>query len=372
MSPNVEIGRLLRAYEALTNWRACALILSAAVFGILIAVAGWRTETTWVTVIATLIGLLVWIAGTSGAGVLLMDQAREIEPRGVLDATVFGLICFFKQLGVFLGFALLLFGIVIVAALIFFVSKIPGLGPPFFAIAFPLIAAVFGMAILGILFVGIPMALPALWEGRSLSEAFAIVFAVARRRLGLAVTCSVFVGLVSVAIGVLTWAIFISGIVAASLVAAPVLAIRLSDIQQISPDSVLSSFSGGFGHVAAFGIDVVFMVVITLVLIAQVTVMGVNLVYLLVSEGLDTDAERGAIDGISRVRQKAEEMARRAQEAGNRAREAADQARQRAARPSPHTHEASGTTGITQHCPRCRADIGAGDGFCGACGFKLN
>jgi hypothetical protein len=91
----------------------------------------------------------------------------------------------------------------------------------------------------------------------------------------------------------------------------------------------------------------------------QVQLMGINLVYLNVSEGVDVaDAESILKEHLDQAKAKAEMARQRALEVAERARQAA----QRSAVPA----SAAGL-----RCPQCKGPIMADDLFCGSCGCKL-
>lgn len=366
-SRDLHFGRLMRAYEALASWRACALTISGLAAFILILAAGLGTKNVWIAVLASIPALGALLAGVSGAGVLLMDLARNIPPRAMLDAAVFGLLTVLKVLVVLLGFLALTVGIAITVALAFLIGKIPGVGPLLFSIVFPPAALILGVTLMGLVLVGFPMMLPALWEGRSIAEAFAVMVAIARQRLVLAIHCMFIVGILSAITATVTSSILLTGIVSAGLIAAPIVSVPFFDMPRMGFDA-LDHMSG---HLLAFGLDVLIMIGITLVLIGQVSIMGLNLVYLTVSEALDSSEERYAIDGLARAKKKAEDVARHAQDAALRAKELAEQARQGSNASRAEVSGGAAADAGPSKCPGCNAQIGPTDVFCGECGFKL-
>ncbi len=67
----------------------------------------------------------------SGVGILLMDKAKNIAPRSMMDAFLAGLWCIPKFLGFYVVVALVLVALAVVGAIGYFLAKIPGIGPLF-------------------------------------------------------------------------------------------------------------------------------------------------------------------------------------------------------------------------------------------------
>jgi hypothetical protein len=91
--------------------------------------------------------LTALIAGTglSAAGIMVLDRARIAAPRSTSDALLFGLICFLKAcvVALVIFIAALLFGLA--AALVYFLCKIPVVGPIVLFIAHPLLVVAAGL-----------------------------------------------------------------------------------------------------------------------------------------------------------------------------------------------------------------------------------
>jgi hypothetical protein len=91
----------------------------------------------------------------------------------------------------------------------------------------------------------------------------------------------------------------------------------------------------------------------------QVHLMGINLVFLGVSEGVDAaGTERMLMEQLDQARSKADEAKQRAMVAAERARQAAHQAR---------TSAPEGGA----RCPSCQSATAPEDSFCENCGYKL-
>ena len=166
----VSFAPLLRASEGLTQWRPMALgFLTWVVVALLLAVGGFLSSSLGGAAgggLMGLFGLLAMIliaAGMSGAGILLMDKAKNIAPRSMLDAFLAGLWCIPKFLGFYVVVALVLVALAVVGAIGYFLAKIPGIGPLFFFVLHPVLVIVAAAVLTSLLWVGFPLFTPAGW-----------------------------------------------------------------------------------------------------------------------------------------------------------------------------------------------------------------
>ena len=377
--PELHFSRLVRAAEGLTQWRALlasilTFLLAAIIGGLgsyMAMKSGGGGGSLFMVGLTGLVEFIVFATGLSAVGVMLMDRAKMIPVRSMVDAFVYGLLCLPK----FIGFALCLLALMVVAGIVaalgYFVCKIPGVGPVLLVIAHPIFVFALAAILAALAWVAIPLFAPAVWEGRSFGESLSVLHAVAKSRLFPVVTTFVmlyvFVAIVS---GVVMSALFPSWLSMTS-VAASVLG---PDFH--SPESFASVWmqvgslfmggggagNGGTGHLVAGMIATLIIFGLAGALIAQVLIMGVNLVYLIAVEGLDLAASRSAIEGgLAQVKQKAAEAQERARQAADRARATA----QAAAAPPAQAAAAS------LNCPKCRAVVKPDDPFCSECGYKL-
>ena len=203
----------------------------------------------------------------------------------------------------------------IVLAILFFLCKVPGLGPALFTIMFPLAVVVAGVTVAG-LFLCLLMASVALYGGATLGRAMAQSFAILRSRLVESLVLLGVVMLLSLVVNVMVFGVLFVGFLPTAALSASIIGVR-------DFGSVTAVFSGGFGgggsgHLIAgmIGTGVLWALAVTLV--TQVAVLGIILVYLRVSEGLDTSAAESA------MMQRLDEARRKAADMGQRAKEAAD------------------------------------------------
>ena len=135
---------------------------------------------------------------------------------------------------------------------------------------------------------------------------------------------------------------------------------------------------GGYAMAGSIGGGVLWAVAATLV--SQVWLLGLNLVYLRVSEGLDAQGtEQALAHGLAEARRRSVEMGQKAREAAERAR---GQVRPHAGPSAAATPTAAPAAAaptviippaapLAMACPSCRATVTTDDLFCGACGHRL-
>ena len=322
--PPLAFGSVLQAIGGLRNRRALLALLGCLIVGVIVAMLAGRLG----GVGALLGALIMFIAagtGINAAGVLLMDQARGTPLRGLVDALVYGLMCIPKL--IVLGLALLLVAIAvfIVIAIVFLVCKIPVLGPILFVVAFPLAVVVAGMTLCG-LFLCMLLALPAIWEGLTVMRAIAQTLTIARTRLVEALLLLAVVWFLCLFVGLVVFGILGSGLIptlgmSASILGGGGLGGMESMFAMMQGYGGYGAFGGGGGGYAiagAIGGGVLWALSSTL--IWQVFLLGLNLVYLRMTEGLDsTAAEAALLRGLDDAKRRTAELGERAKAAANRA-----------------------------------------------------
>jgi NH3-dependent NAD+ synthetase len=111
-------------------------------------------------------------------------------------------------------------------------------------------------------------------------------------------------------------------------------------------------------------LDTAVLVMLCIATALQVQLMGINLVYLGISEGIDTaEAERMLKRQLDQAKAKADEAKQRALIAAERAKAAAQQARSASTPTLPPT--------AVNECPNCKSSISPEDAFCENCGHRL-
>ncbi|MFO1293204.1 MAG: zinc ribbon domain-containing protein [Rubrivivax sp.] len=391
------LSSMFQAIAGLRNTRAAVAMLgcfvAAVLFaGLMAAVFGRYSVAAYL--LGGLVALVLAYTGLNAAGVLLMDQARGQPLRATLDALVYGLVCIPKVIVLAIVIALATLGLYLVIAVLLFLCKIPWLGPVLFAVVFPLAVIVAGLTAFG-LFYAFALSICAVWDGASISGAIAKAAAILRARLVETVALSLIVGLLGSFVGAFVSGVLLFGFFPASALSATI----LGGYDTGGMGSILAgmgSMMGGYAIAGAVGAGVLWALAATLVL--QVGVLGINLIYLRVSEGLDATATEQAIKArLDDARRKAGEVAQKAKdaakEAGERARAQAEQAAAKRAASTPQQPPAAPQQAAPQPaspqqaspqlaappravapaaaCPKCAEPISADDLFCGNCGHKL-
>jgi hypothetical protein len=442
-TPPGTLGRLSRdafstlfqAIDGLRNRRALIAMLGCLVAGVLVAGVFSLAAARLGVFVGFLGGLLLFVAAATGinaAGVLLMDQARGVPPRPLIDAVVYGLMCIPKF--IVLGLALLLVAIAVflVLAIVYGLCKLPVLGPVLFVVAFPLSVVVSGVTLCG-LAVCMLLALPAIWEGATITRAIAQTLAITRSRLVEALMLLVVAGLFAGLVGFIVFSVLFSGMMPAIALSAAIIGgddlyamlglMREGAVDLGVGDPYGAAAAGGYAIAAGIGAGLLWALAGSLV--SLVYLLGLNLVYRRVTEGLDVGAAETELQArFDSAKRQAADLGQRAKDAAERAREQARQSaaaaqasanaaaaamsRPRAAEAAPDAATAPTAAPIAPPnaartaapvttpqgpatmptprdlppgsttpavaavltCPQCLSAIGKDDVFCGVCGFR--
>jgi len=352
---NAKHGDLLRALDGLTNWRAIVLLIGTGLLAAFLFGLGTATGSSVVIGVVGLLSALVWLFGICAAGVVLMDVARGLEPPAIITAFFVGAASFVKVLAIS-GMALLAIAVYwLVWALVFFLCKIPGLGVVLFAISFPVAIIVTALVTIGIM-AALGLAFPAVWEGHSIMAAIARLVAIACKR-----PVEVIVNFLLLGVLVAFVSAVIFGILSVSLLQVGAVVAGVMDFHVMDLSSLFGGFSmggGGSGYLTAafFAGAVIFGVAAAAVF--SVYLMGVNIIYLKLSDGLDSSsAEAMLSDGLAQAKKKAEEVHERAKQHAQQAQE---------------QRQAAAATAAKKTCSACGATLTSVDTFCGECGQKVS
>ncbi|HEY2561998.1 MAG TPA: zinc ribbon domain-containing protein [Caldimonas sp.] len=315
--PAHAFASLLQAVTGLRNVRAVVAMLGCMFVGVI--VAGLLLAMTGrLGFLAGLLASIVWIVaigtGVNAAGLLQMDHARGISPRSTADALVYGLMCIPKLIVLGLAFFAVEVAIIIAVALLMLICKIPFLGPLLFVGVFPLSVVVIGVTIVG-LFICMVLSLPAIWQGASITRALAQTLAIVRSRLVEAVLLLVLLAFVCFAVGLIVF-----GVLAAGLVPTLGMSVSIVGFGGFGMESLMAMSQGGGGggggHAVAGAIGGALLWAVAASLVGQVYLLGLSLVYLRVTEGLDLTASeeslRAAFDDARRRTAELGEKARQA------------------------------------------------------------
>lgn len=339
---NIQFSALARAGEGLTQWRPLAMgFITLVACGLLVFVSQALARGMGGFAGVLLFGLLmlatavVFFSGVSAVGVMLMDKAQGIAVRGFADAAYACLLCVPKFLGLALLALVATLVFYLVAAIIYFVCKIPVLGAVLAFVAHPVLIIAASALIVAWVCVVAPMFAPAVWSGLPFKAALASVIGIARNRLVevvlmqivlyvilMVITGLLFMGLLPASISLTAMGTGIAGGGAGGM--------GLEGLMYMGPRAL--SHMGMSGAVIGLwlGVGVLFCVIFAL--LGQVAVMGQNLVYLQASASIDSTGEEQALDGVwSDVRKRAEEAKERAKAAAERAKQVAAQKAQEVA-----------------------------------------
>jgi len=307
---------LLQAVSGLRNRRAVVAMLGCTFVGVLVAGLLFAMTPT-LGFLAGLLAAIVWFVaigtGLNAAGLLQMDHARGISPRSTADALVYGLMCIPKLIVLALAFLAVEIAVFIVIAILLLICKIPFLGPLLFTVVFPLSVVIAGVTIVG-LFICLVLSLPAIWQGASISRALAQTLAIVRGRLVETVLLLVLVGFIGFAVGFVVF-----GVLAAGL--GPTLGMSLSIVGfgGLGMEAIAAMSQGGGGHAIAGVIGGALLWAIAASLVGQVYLLGLSIVYLRVTEGLDlTSAEEAFRATLDDAKRRTAELGERARQATHR------------------------------------------------------
>jgi hypothetical protein len=246
-----------------------------------------------------------------------MDHARGISPRSTADALVYGLMCIPKLIVLALAFIAVEIAVFVVIALLLVLCRIPFLGPLLFTVVFPVSVVVAGVTIVG-LFICLVLSLAAIWQGASISRALAQTFAIVRARLVEAVLLLVLVGFLGFAVGFVVF-----GVLAAGLMPTLGMSLSIVGFGGLGMESIAAMSQGGGGHAIAGVIGGALLWAIAASVVGQVYLLGLSIVYLRVTEGLDlTSAEEALRTTLSDARRRTAELGEKARQATQRGGEA--------------------------------------------------
>lgn len=384
-TPSTPIGGLspdafasvFQAINGLRNRRALIAMVGCLFAGLLLFGLFAFLAARLGAFIGLLGGLCLFIAGATGinaAGVLLLEQAKGVPSRSLMDAIVHGLMCIPKFILLGLALFAVALAVFVAIAIVYLVCKIPVLGPILFVLVFPLSVVVCGLTLCG-LFLCMALALPAIWEGATITRAITQALAIARSRLVESMLLMAAVWVLSVLVGVIVFGVLFAGLMpsvgmTAAILGGEGLGSMMGMMRHRGEFGGMdgSVATGGSGYAMAAGIGGGLLWALAGSLLSLVNLLGLNLVYLRVTEGLD-DAKRRAA-GLG---QKATEAAAPAA-ARPHAPPAFSPAPPAAQPPKPREPPSDATIPAMRKllsCPQCASVVGREDVYCGVCGHRL-
>ena len=370
----IRFATLARAAEGLTQWRPLLLcFLTLLLTGALIAGAAWMLVKAgfFMYLIFMLAAVVALLAGSSGVGIMLMDKARNEPVRSFSAAASAGLLCLPKFLLVGLAIFVATLAYYLLAAVIYFICKIPVLGGILAFVAHPILVLVAAALLIAMIWVVGPLMGPALWSGLSVKAALANVLSIARKRLVEVVLMEV---VLYVILGLVCFMLF-AGLVPATVsltgMAMSITGDAGSMAGMFMGGGYGRGYGGGFNPMGMMGggstgliagLGVLYCVVGAL--LAQVAIMGMNLIYLQARESVDPAEAEGALDSlIGDVRKKAEGAKAQTMAAAERTMAAAERAKQAA---SERLQEATAKPAATDTPPGNDSNASAGAATAGA------
>jgi hypothetical protein len=203
---------------------------------------------------------------------------------------------------------------------------------------------------------------PALWDGDTISQAAAKTIAILKERAVATVLYLLVMGVLTAIILSILGAIILPGYLSMTGLATGVIGSRLAGglaLVTNLPFALMALSSGEGGHMVALALGTLMLLALCVAAALQVQLMGINLVYLGVSEGVDSSGAASMLKRqFDQAKVKADEAKQRAVAAAERARQAAQQAR--ASQPPP-----------AMRCANCNVSYTPDNLFCENCGHKL-
>jgi hypothetical protein len=373
-------SELLRATEAVTNWRAlAATAIAALAFVIMLSITAAMFRTSaFMGLVASVLTFIIGLIGYSSIGITLMRQAQGIA-IGLGEAIIQAALTVHRLLGFAVMLFLIYFAIALAALLILAVCKIPGIGPFLYAIVFPALTAVLGVVIAGMLYVIFPLAAPAIWEGNTVLQTVARMSVIIRKQLVAVIIKLIVLAILVFLVSSVVWLILMAGYMSTTGLSAAVgidafgglfsgmRGMFMDQMNQGGYNPYGNPFGESMGnadafatashYAEAFGFGTGLLFAIGMIIPLLTYINGSCLIYLQTAAGLHFDEEE------QRLRDRVDEAKQRAQEAKERAAAKLQESRQESA-------NQAGRGPTQRQCVSCHAAIAADDVFCGECGTR--
>lgn len=378
-----ESSSLLGALDAITRWKPfllliltfLACVVSAAVLGAITGALAQHSGALAAIMgfVTVLLVFAISLIGINATGIMLADDVWERPQRGIGDALLASLFTSHRLIIILLLEGLLFLLYMIVLAVLLFICKIPGIGPVLYAVVFPAGAILTGAILFALLYVAIPLAAPAVWNGATVMQAMAMLKEVARKKLLFVVIMTLLMGLLLLVVTGIIWGILLSGAGITLSLSAGILGVSAGGMGDMG--SLLGMLSGagmgGSGHVWALGFGGAVLLLLGATPGMLVGIKGAAIIHRASVADLSLDAVEAELSqGMENIKKRAHEAKERAK-----AQAAAYQAAHQAAAPVV-TEEivaapSATPTAPAPSCPACHAPINANDAFCGSCGHRL-
>lgn len=366
---------LLKALEAITNRRAfislmAGTMISGVIFALFayisaqLAFNGHGNSAMLSGFIGGLLALTTLLTGASAAGIHLSRQFRDQESMNLAGAFLAALATLPRLLGIFLIIGILVLLLSVGLALLYFICKIPGIGPLLYLVALPLGALLFALLGYAMVFVT-PLTGPAVWSGNTVFQTIALLWGVLRQRLLPVIIKAILLGLLTGLVGGLIMGGIFSGLALSSMISAPIVGNFLGN--PAGAISALMMGGGDSGHMLTGALGAFLLIASASALPALVWIGGNCIIFDDVSSGLATE------EIAERMRKQLEAAKEQAKQAGEKLGEAGRDLAEKAREAKAASFAANSTTATTQpsQCPACSNTVGTDDAFCGNCGHRL-
>lgn len=354
---------LLRAAEAVTNWRALAASgLSGLAVLLSVLLTGALLKANFLLgALGFVLSMVVLLTGYSAVGILLMRQAQQ-QPISLGDAFSQAIFTVHRLLGVALMMLLCVLGVSLLALLVLFCCKLPGIGSLLYAVATPVLTVVIGVTIAGLLYVALPLAAPAVWEGNTVWQTCARLLVIVRQRLVMVIIQLVLLSLLVMVLAGVVYLVLSSGYVTVTALSSALGINTLGSLTHSLTGMMMSGladnsgFDGGQSYAGAFVFSSGVLIIIGSMIPALTYINGTCLVYLQTIDGLHFgDAEAS----IAARMDEAKRLAKEARQRADAQMQQAKGASQPGDAPAP-----------PHSCSACQAPLAKDDVFCGECGMK--
>ncbi len=185
--------------------------------------------------------------------------------------------------------ALVLAALAVVGAIGYFLAKIPGIGPAFFVLH-PVLVIVAAAVLTSLLWVGFRCLPRPSGKGCGFKESLTLVIAVSRQRLVPTVLLFLALYVVVSVIGMVVFGALLPGYFFMTGLATSILGVGMTGDGLAAITSLMNGYGGGYNsglmYAGILATALIFGLAFTLMM--QVALMGVNLVYLSATDGLDT------------------------------------------------------------------------------------
>jgi len=377
-----ETSSLLGALGAITRWRPFVLLITtflvcvviASLFDSIGADLALESENLadFVGFVGMLLVAITALIGINGVGIMLSDDVWARPQRGIIAALLVSLFTSHRLVLILLLEVLIFVLYLVVLVAILYLCKIPGIGPVLYAFVFPLGSILTGAVLFALIYVGIPLAAPAVWSGATVMNALVMLKEVARYHLLFVVIMTLLLGLLLLVVGATIGGIIGSGVATTLDISAEIIGIPEMSIFTMHHAYDMLSI---YGNSIIFGAAALFLVATTPVML--VGMKGAAITHQAAVKGLSLAAAEEEISrGIAEVKKLANEAKEQAKDQMVAAQAAADQAAANAKaaaaeQQAPTVEQPTPTAAPQPKCPGCGADVGEAHVFCGSCGYKL-